>query len=152
MLLSPRALPGGPELESTMAQTLKDDPQPNYLRISLEGEWDNGAVGETSDRILELCQKNRARRVLFDVRGLRGNPSILERFNMATQFSMRYLKARMADRIPPCRFAVVGNHPLVHSRRFEETVGVNNGLPVRTFTDLKQALAWLEAGESEKAG
>jgi hypothetical protein len=135
-----------------MAQILKDDPQPNYLRISLEGQWDNHSIGETSDRILELCKKHQARRILFDVRGLEGNPSIMERFNMATQFSMRYLKARLTGNILPCRFAVIGKHPLVDPRRFEETVGVNNGLPVRTFTELEQALAWLEVGESEKAG
>jgi hypothetical protein len=135
-----------------MTQILKDDPQPNYLRISLEGDWDNHSIGETSDHILDLCKKHKARRVLFDVTGLKGNPSTMERFNMATQFTVKYMKARLAGDLLPCRFAVFGKNPIVDPHRFEETVAVNNGLPVRTFTELEPALAWLEVGESQKVG
>jgi hypothetical protein len=135
-----------------MPNVIKEDPQPNYLRIALEGDWDNNTIGETSDRILDLCKKHKAGRILFDVTGLKGNPSTLERFSMATQFSLKYVRARLSGGLLPCRFAVYGNHPMVDPRRFEETVAVNNGLPVRTFTDLKEALAWLEIGESKRAG
>ena len=134
-----------------MAYTLKDDPQPNYLRIALEGEWDDALVSEISDRILDLCAKHQARRILFDVRNYAGNPSTMGRFFMATHFAVKFLKARLARRIPACRFAVIGHHPLVDPERFEETVALNNGLPVGTFTDLEKALAWLEADGSEKA-
>ncbi|HUO58752.1 MAG TPA: STAS/SEC14 domain-containing protein [bacterium] len=126
-----------------MAQILKDEPQSNYLRLSLEGDWDNDTIGKTSEQILDLCKKHQARRVLFDVRNLHGNPSVLERFNMATQFSLKYMKCLLGGEIQSSRFAVIGNHPLVDPHRFEETVSVNKGLPVKTFTDLDQALAWL---------
>jgi len=141
--------PGG---KNDMAYLIKDDPQPHYLHIRLEGAWDDKLIGETSDRILALCEKHQARKILFDVMGLSGNPSTLSRFSMSTQFAVKFLKARLAHRIPACRFAVIGHHPLVDSNRFEETVAVNNGLPVRTFTDLEKALAWLEVDESEKTG
>lgn len=132
-------------LEAAMTQILKDDLQPNYLHISLEGEWDDEQVGETADGILALCEKHQAKKILFDVLGLTGNPSTMSRFYMSAQFAMKFLKARLAHRIPPCRFAVIGSHPLVDPNRFEETVALNNGLPVRTFTELDKALAWLEA-------
>jgi len=32
----------------------------------------------------------------------------------------------------------------VDEKRFEETVAINRGLPVKTFTHLEQALEWLE--------
>lgn len=135
-----------------MGYLIKDDPQPNYLRISVEGQWDDELIGETSDRLLALCEKHQATKILFDMTGLSGNPSTMSRFNMSTQFAVKFLKARLTHRIPSCRFAVFGRHPLVDPNRFEETVAVNNGLPVRTFTDLEKALAWLEVDESEKTG
>ncbi len=128
-----------------MPHILREAPQPHYLRIILEGEWENALIGETADNILALCEKHAAQRILMDVRGFLGNPSTLDRFFMATQFSVKYLKARLAKRVPPCRFAVIGHHPMVDPQRFEETVALNNGLPVCTFTDLEKALAWLEA-------
>jgi hypothetical protein len=124
---------------------LKDDPQPQYLRISLVGEWDNALIGEISDGILDLCAKHQTRRILCDMREFTGNPSVMARFNMATTFAVKYIKGRLSHHLPPCRFAVIGHHPLVDPNRFEETVAVNNGLPVKTFTDLEKALAWLTA-------
>lgn len=128
-----------------MGYFLKDDPQPKYLRIAIKGEWDNALVGEISDRILGICAQHQARLILFDAREFSGDPSVMSRFNMATHFTLKYVKARFSHRLPACRFAVIGHHPLVDPHRFEETVAVNNGLPVRTFTDMEKALAWLEA-------
>ena len=135
-----------------MGYLIKDDPQPTYLRISVEGQWEDNLIGETSDHLLALCEKHQAAKILFDFRELSGNPSTISRFYMSTQFAVKFLKLRLSHRIPVCRFAVLGHHPLVDPRRFEETVAVNNGLPVRTFTNLQQALAWLEIDESQKAG
>lgn len=135
-----------------MSYLLKDELQPRYLQINLEGEWESSKIGEISDEILNICEKYQSRRILFDVRRLTGNPSVMGRFSMATQFAMKFIKARISHRIPACRFAVIGHHPMVDPNRFEETVAVNNGLPVRTFTDLEKALAWLEADDPDKAG
>lgn len=135
-----------------MSNLLKDELHPGYLKISLEGEWDDTTIGETSDHIIALCAKHQAKKILFDVTGLSGNPSTMSRFSMSTQFAVKFLRARLTHRIPACRFAVIGHHPMVDPNRFEETVAVNNGLPVRTFTDLEKALAWLEVDESEKTG
>ena len=127
-----------------MDYILKEDPQTDYLRIILEGEWNSDRFGEIADGILGFCEKHQARKILMDVRGLTGNPSALSRFTMATHFTTKYLKARVAHRIPPCHFAVIGQDPLVDPKRFEENVAVNIGLPVRTFTALDKALAWLK--------
>ena len=79
----------------------------------------------------------------MDVFGLHGNPRFMERFTLATVFTAKYLKARMSKEVPSCLFAVVGSHPLVDLKKFEETVAKNRGTPVKTFTDMKEALMWL---------
>ena len=135
-----------------MGYLIKDDPQPGYLKITVEGEWADNLIGETADRLLALCEKHQAKKILFDFLELSGNPSTMSRFYMSTQFAVKFLKLRLSHRLPPCRFAVFGRHPLVDPNRFEETVAVNNGLPVRTFTDLEKAMDWLDVDESEKAG
>lgn len=133
------------EQNSSTRYILKEDPQPRYLRIILEGAWDNALIGEIADGILGLCVKHQTRKILCDMREFSGNPSVMARFHMATTFTMKYIRGRLSHRLPPCRFAVVGHHPLVDPNRFEETMAVNNGLPVKTFTDLEKAVAWLTA-------
>ncbi len=41
-------------------------------------------------------------------------------------------------------FAVVGNEPMVDPERFAETVGRNRGAHVRVFTDIDDAVEWVE--------
>jgi len=128
-----------------LASTVSAEQHENYLRIALTGNWDSSSLGPTADKILALCEKHQTREILMDVRNLEGNPNAFDRFAMATLFTAKYFAARLANRVPPCRFAVIGKEPLVDRKRFEETVDVNRGLPVKTFTDLEEAEKWLEA-------
>ncbi len=120
------------------------EPHEDYLRIALEGDWDNSGYGATADKILAICERHQIPKILMDVRGLNGNPNALERFSMATIFTAKYFIVRLSHRIPPCRFAVIGKNPMVDPKRFEETVAINRGLPVKTFTQLEEAMEWLE--------
>jgi hypothetical protein len=119
-------------------------PERNFLRIALEGPSGAHPVGDTSSRILELCEIYQNPKILFDVRGLTGNMSTLERFTMSTVFAGKYVLARCMGKIPHCRFAVIGHAPIVDPRKFEESVAINRGLPVKTFTNLDEAVKWLD--------
>jgi len=68
----------------------------------------------------------------------------MERLQLGLTAARKYLVERLLKKIPSCRYAIVGNHPLVDPKRFGETVAVNRGVNVRAFTEMKQALAWLE--------
>ena len=127
-----------------MAFNVVTEPHEDHLHIALVGDWDNSGYGATADKILTSCEQHKIPKILMDVRGLSGNPNALERFSMATIFTAKYFIARLGHRIPPCRFAVIGSHPIVDPNHFEETVAVNRGLPVKTFTDLEEAMEWLE--------
>lgn len=125
---------------------------PKYLKITLVGDFNAADIPGTADRVLEICGEHRQENVLVDVFGLKGNPNFVERFTLATVFATKYIHARMTHQVPPCLFAVVGNHPMVDERKFEENVAKNRGTPVKTFTDLQEALAWLGVEEPGNAG
>ena len=46
-------------------------------------------------------------------------------------------------------FAVVGNEPMIDPKRFAETVGKNRGANVRVFTDIDEAVDWIEQSAAE---
>lgn len=134
-----------------MSIQVRGEAYPRYLRIILEGDFDASEIPGTADRILELCGKNQMANILIDVMNLEGNPNFMERFTLATVFATKYIKARMTQEVPSCLFAVVGKHPLVDPQRFEETVAKNRGTPVKTFTDMREALMWLGVEIPEKS-
>lgn len=132
-----------------MGTQVRDEPHRDHLRIVIEGEFDVALVPEVSDQVLGMCEKHQASNILVDVRNLSGNPTFMERFTLASVFATKYIKARMTRKIQPCIFAVVGTHPLVDPQKFEETVAKNRGTPIKTFTDLREALMWLGVEGSE---
>src|SRR5690242_6285963 len=79
-----------------------------YVRIFLEGEFHLADVPVTADRILAFCEKAPNGHVLLDMLGMTGTMSLMERFTMASVFTAKYLKARMANEVPVCRFAALG--------------------------------------------
>ena len=133
-----------------MAIQVKDEVHSSHLKVLLVGDFDVADVPVTADRIIESCAKHQKEKVLVDVMGLEGNPNFMERFTLSTVFAAKYLKARVAKEVPSCLFAVVGKHPLVDPQRFEETVAKNRGTPVKTFTDMKEALMWLGVQEADE--
>jgi hypothetical protein len=135
-----------------MAFSLNTEIKPGYQKIALGGPWGSEPIGITSDHILSECERSQAARILFDVRGITGHPTTLDRFAIATVFAGKYLGLRMEKRIPACRFAVVGHENMVDAKKFEENVAVNRGLMVRTFTDQEEALIWLLSDHRDPEG
>lgn len=121
----------------------------DILAVVLEGTFEFNELGDLLDGMFADCAKHQALRVLVDLRGLSGDPSTLERFGTGTLFASKYMAARVAGRIPTCRFAFVGTPPLIEAKRFGETVAVNRGVPLRVFFDPTEARKWLLA-ESEE--
>jgi hypothetical protein len=74
----------------------------------------------------------------------------MDRYNLATLCAKKYLDGKLAGKFPVCRFAYVGSQPLVEPQRFGETVAVNRGINLKVFTEMKEALAWLEAQPAEE--
>jgi hypothetical protein len=123
-------------------------PADNYLHVVVSGEFSLTEAQRAFLQILESVSRLEADKVLVDGRKLTGDPKTLERFDYA-EFTTRALAA-FAERgvSRATQFAYVLAEPVRDPGRFGETVALNRGLRVRTFSLLDDALGWLGAGRA----
>jgi hypothetical protein len=129
----------------TMAIDLKIEPQPAYLLMTFEGQFESSVIDPITTQAVEACEKYQPSKMLFDFRQVDGQMSTMDRYNTASIFAKKYLDLKITGKIPDCRFAFVGNHPLIDPQKFGETVANNRGLNVKVFIEWTEAVAWLEA-------
>jgi hypothetical protein len=127
-----------------MGLQYKIEPQKDYLLMTCEGTYLPSLANEFTNEILQACLKHRPTKFLIDFRKVKGEMTTMDRFSLAVIAAKKYIVELLTGKIPGCRFAIVGNHPLVDQGKFEETVAVNRGLNTKTFTDIQEAYAWLE--------
>jgi hypothetical protein len=114
-----------------------------FLRVSAMGRFSLEEAKRTFIEMLEAVARNKVRKVLFDGRGLVGNPKVMERFYYG-KFAAQSI-VEFADRgvSRTTQFAYVLEVPMRDPGRFGETVAVNRGMFVKTFDNLADALGWL---------
>jgi len=93
--------------------------------------------------MLEAVARNKVGKVLFDGRGLAGNPKIMERFYYGEFAAQAVAKFTTRGVSRATKFAYVLEVPMLDPRRFGETVAVNRGMFVKAFDNLDDALGWL---------
>ena len=91
-------------------------------------------------RAFQFAASEGRKAVLFDMRDVTGEPfTTMERYELGVHGAE--LQRGIGRGIA---FAVVGNEPMVDPERFAETVGRNRGAHVRVFTDIDDAVEWVE--------
>jgi hypothetical protein len=110
--------------------------QPGWLRVDATGAADQGAIARALLRLFAEVRGLGARRLLVDLRGVSGDLTNLERYEIgvAAAEGLRDLE----------RLAVVSAPGIVVNRHFEDVVN-NRGLKARVFTHEEAAAAeeWL---------
>ena len=127
-----------------LSMKLKVSAESGFLRVDAVGEFSLAEAERTFLEMLEAVARHKVRKVLFDGRGLAGEPETMERF-LYGEFVARAF-AEFADRGTLSRstqFGYVLDEPVLDTRRFGETVAVNRGMVVKTFDNLQAALGWL---------
>jgi hypothetical protein len=127
-----------------MSMKLEVCPESGFLKVDAVGEFSLAEAKRTFLEMLEAIARHKVRKVLFDGRGLAGEPKTIERFYYG-EFVARAV-AEFADRGMLSRstqFGYVLEEPVLDTRRFGETVAVNRGMLVKTFNNLQDALGWL---------
>ncbi len=127
-----------------MALTFKVETPPGYLLMTYEGTYESSLAGEFTDQILAVSKTYQPQKLLIDLRQVKGGMSALSRYNVSMMAAAKYFGAIITRKIPKCRYAIVGSPPLVDSKKYEETVAVSQGVPVKVCTEMNEALAWLE--------
>jgi len=134
-----------------MSMKLEVCPESGFLRVDAVGEFSLAEAKRTFLEMLEAVAQHKVRKVLFDGRGLAGEPKTIERFFYG-EFVARAV-AEFADRGMVSRFTQFGyvlEEPVRDKRRFGEAVAVNRGMFVKTFDNLQDALGWLGVLPADK--
>ena len=128
-----------------MSMKLKVCPESGFLRVDAVGEFSLAEAKRTFLEMLEAVARHKVTKVLFDGRGLAGEPKTMERFFYG-EFVARAV-AECADRgMVSCftQFGYVLKEPVRDKRRFGEAVALNRGMFVKTFDSPQDALGWLK--------
>ena len=107
-----------------------------YVRFDYTGEFSQAAGKQCVDAMVEACSRFKLSRALLDCRKMTGEIQILESFRVAQYGGkMRGLLSKTA---------LVGRQDQMLSDNFVENVAVNRGVNLKIFTDIEEAINWLE--------
>ena len=116
-----------------MSMILKISPKSGFLHVGATGNFSLVEAKRTFTEMLEAVAQNKIGKVLFDGRGLAGNPRIMERFYYGEFAAQAVGKFAARGVFPTTQFAYVLEVPILDPGRFGETVAVNRGMYVKTF-------------------
>jgi hypothetical protein len=120
-------------------------PDSGFLRVGAVGEFSLGEARRTFLEMLEAVALHKVSKVLFDGRGVAGEPATIERFyysEFAAQAVAEFADRGMLSRAT--KFGYVLEEPMLDPERFGETVAVNRGMCLKVFDNLQDARGWLE--------
>ena len=93
------------------------------------------------EQVRLLAEKERAGKILIDVRAYTGRLSVMQRLQIAVALAARLSKYQVAG---------VMSETTVDPQRLGETMAVNRGAHTKVFTNLPEAQAWLDATPAPK--
>ena len=129
-----------------MSMKLEICPEPGFLTVRAVGEFSLEEAGRTFLEMLEEVARHNVSKVLFDGRGLVGEPKTIERFYYG-EFAAR---AVAASAVPCTQFGYVLEEPVLDPWRFGEIVALNRGMFVKAFDNQEDALEWLTASRANE--
>jgi hypothetical protein len=130
---------------STVTIEIRTELKANYARFSCSGSFDFDSFMDMVHNAFEFAANEGKLAVLVDVRGLLGEaPSVGERYDFGVRVAE--LQRGVGKSI---LIAVTGNEPFVDPDRLAEIVARSHGAFVAVFTEIDEAIDWIEA-EVEK--
>ena len=112
----------------------------NYIQVSCKGVFDNDELLNIYGKALNVAANESLQAVLVDIRDLGGTiPTTMDRFyHGVTTVTIQHQKDSIIF------IAIVGKEPLLDPERFGETVAVNRGFYGKVFTNIDEAVAWID--------
>ncbi len=121
---------------------------PNYILFECRGEFSVAGMIEKLLAAFDAAAELDREAVLIDLRAVEGpTPDKLQRYEMGVEVAKM-----QRDRGMFIRLAVVGKEPMIDPERFAEVVSGNRGASARGFTDIVDAINWLEDAASTTHG
>ena len=122
-----------------MSYSLSIEKKNDIIWVTVAGTRNLQTILAMSKDILMACVEKKVKKVLVDVRALKGRLSITNTYHLADeQFP------KMRDRSVITHNAIVDLKEFKNSYKFLELVAQNRGYMLRIFSDPEQAMAWLK--------
>ena len=125
------------------------DPKPEFLHVTVTGEFALKEAQASFCDILAAAEEHKLAKVLFDGRGISGDPTTIQRFCYAEYVAHETTRFGRRSTVGMPRFAYVLEAPVLDAQRFGETVALNRGMDVKTFDDVGEARRWLRLDQEE---
>ena len=117
-------------------EDLKIIQKEGYVRFNYTGEFSGTAGKQCIDAMIETCSQLQLFKALLDCRKMTGEIQILESFTVADYG--RKMRGFLS------KTALVGREDQMLPDNFVENVAVNRGVNLKIFTDIEEAIDWLE--------
>ena len=116
----------------------------DYLNAVTSGEFELESAKDRFTTVLELVEKYKVHKILFDGLEITGDPMVIERFYYGefVAESVKGLLLRGWEGSTP-QFAYVLKEPQLDPYRLGETVAVNRGVNLKAFDNHDEAFGWL---------
>ncbi len=104
--------------------------------VVITGRAEKSTSQEAAGRIVAMIKERNVKELLIDVRAFKGPRSYTDTYFRVRRYPHDFVSPRVA---------FVDTEENAEFRAFHETTARNAGLPVRCFTDIEAAMAWLKS-------
>lgn len=114
--------------------------EPDRIRIVSRGTFEFEEFKALCVLGFRLAAENGKHKLFYDCRALQGNPTTIERYEMATFVADQYIRRTPTSFL---RIALLLDRSVFDPQRFGETVARNRGVPALVTDDESSAQDWL---------
>lgn len=123
--------------------TIDIRPLPTHLHVTVAGEYTLGGTKDALLRIRQSVDDYMSTKVLIDSRGVVGDPSLRERFELVTFILQMRIRAILHGKPSNAATAIVGTPPLMHPARYGIRLLLERNVKITICGTVEEALAWL---------
>ena len=110
-----------------------------YAQLTCHGTYGKKELLELFDRAMGFAAENGLQAVLVDISDVEGGPDMTERFEVGAHFADIQIGKETIVAL-----AVIGKEPMVDPERLAETVVMDRCAVGKVFTNMDEAMSWLE--------
>jgi len=119
------------------------NPVPTHLQVTLTGEYTLEGFKSALVRIRQSADDYQSQKILIDCRGLAGNPSLRERFEVVAFVLQQRITAILHGKPSKVATAIVATPPLLHPGRYGIRLLIERNMNLTVCAEIEEALTWL---------
>jgi hypothetical protein len=111
----------------------------DYAQLVCHGSFSKQELIDVFDHAIDFAAENGREAVLVDISDVEGEPTTAERIELGVKAADVQLSKDTIVAV-----ALIGNEPLIDPERLGETIALNRCAVCKVFTDMDEAISWLE--------